>query len=407
MQSTGCTPVKLDRLIKSLFASAILCVIVFSGAQTANAAVDKITSSTQLLLNTPSRTVPESTLLDIGILSLNAGLELTDEEDTVFPEIRFAEAIYFSNQLAKILEKSGGWGAVRVVPNKDIIVDLTVTGTILQSDGETLDLDIAVIDSHGKRWFAKRYKQIVGKYAYDRRLKSLGDPFQNLFIRIANDMLAYKENLSDRQAQQLRQLSELRFAKLFSPQAFDAYVGEKRDGTLTIERLPAANDSILLRVLKIRQRDYLYIDSMQDYYDAFSQQMHLPYQDFRRSSYDSVVRARQLKKQGNRRIMVGISAVLASIYGRSQATSTAINDASIATAAAGGYAIKSGLEKKQQAASYNEAVAEMGVSLEAEIAPQIIKLEDQTITLTGSVQTQYQQWQALLQKIYRQERGDL
>ena len=47
----------------------------------------------------------------------------------------------------------------------------------------------------------------------------------------------------------------------------------------------------------------------------------------------------------------------------------------------------------------------MGISLEAEIAPRVIELEDQTITLTGSVQAQYLQWQQLLQKIYQQERG--
>jgi hypothetical protein len=60
---------------------------------------------------------------------------------------------------------------------------------------------------------------------------------------------------------------------------------------------------------------------------------------------------------------------------------------------------------KQQAAAYNESVAEMGISLEAEIAPRVIELEDQTVTLTGSVQAQYLQWQDLLQKIYQQERG--
>ena len=83
-------------------------------------------------------------------------------------------------------------------------------------------------------------------------------------------------------------------------EAFEAYVAKKRDGTLTIERLPARDDSILRRVQKIRDRDYLYIDSMQDYYDEFSQRMHLPYQDFRRASFDSVVKARQLKKKGNK-----------------------------------------------------------------------------------------------------------
>ena len=76
-------------------------------------------------------------------------------------------------------------------------------------------------------------------------------------------------------------------------------MSERRDGTLKIDRLPAENDSILMRVRKIRDRDYLYIDTMQDYYDGFSQQMHMAYQDFRRSSYDSVVKARQLENQGN------------------------------------------------------------------------------------------------------------
>ena len=47
----------------------------------------------------------------------------------------------------------------------------------------------------------------------------------------------------------------------------------------------------------------------------------------------------------------------------------------------------------------------MGSSLEAEIAPQVIALEDRTITLTGTVQAQYTQWQELMQKIYTQERG--
>lgn len=158
---------------------------------------------------------------------------------------------------------------------------------------------------------------------------------------------------------------------------------------------------------KIRDRDYLYVDTMQDYYDGFSQQMHLAYQDFRRASYDSVVKARQLDKQGNRRIIAGIGSILAGIYGRSQANTRMGSDASTATAAVGGFILKSGLEKKQQAAAYNESVAEMGSSLEAEIAPQVIELEDRTVTLTGTVKVQYEQWQELLHRIYKQERGTL
>ena len=389
------------------FISLVVVLAQLVAAPSAIGAVDKITSSTALVLKTPSQPIAEEALLDVGIPVLNDGLYLTDDEDTVFPEVRFAEAIYFSNQLAKVLEKSGAWGAIRVTPSDDVIMDLYITGTILQSDGETMDLEIQVKDSSGKQWFSKNYQQAVGKYAYDRRLKSLGDPFQNLFVRIANDLLSYREKLSSQRAIELRTISELRFAKRFSAQAFDSYISEKRDGTLVIDKLPADNDSILVRVRKIRERDYLYIDTMQDYYDGFTQQMHLAYQDFRRASYDSVVKARQLDKQGNRRIVAGIGAILAGIYGRSEADTRIARDAGTATAAVGGFAIKSGLEKKQQASAYNESVAEMGSSLEAEIAPQVIELEDRTVTLTGTVQAQYQQWQELLQKIYQQERGTL
>ena len=389
------------------FISLVVVLAQLVAAPSATGAVDKITSSTALVLKTPSQPIAEEALLDVGIPVLNDGLYLTDDEDTVFPEVRFAEAIYFSNQLAKVLEKSGAWGAIRVTPSDDVIMDLYITGTILQSDGETMDLEIQVKDSSGKQWFSKNYQQAVGKYAYDRRLKSLGDPFQNLFVRIANDLLSYREKLSSQRAIELRTISELRFAKTFSAQAFDSYISEKRDGTLVIDKLPADNDSILVRVRKIRERDYLYIDTMQDYYDGFTQQMHLAYQDFRRASYDSVVKARQLDKQGNRRIVAGIGAILAGIYGRSEADTRIARDAGTATAAVGGFAIKSGLEKKQQASAYNESVAEMGSSLEAEIAPQVIELEDRTVTLTGTVQAQYQQWQELLQTIYQQERGTL
>ena len=47
------------------------------------------------------------------------------------------------------------------------------------------------------------------------------------------------------------------------------------------------------------------------------------------------------------------------------------------------------------------------MSLEAEIAPQIIELDDRTITLTGTVQDQYDQWRELLRQIYEAEVGVL
>ena len=386
----------------------ILGVVLMVLSNTGFSAVDKVTSSTPLLLKTPTNPIPQELLLDVGIPTLNDGLYLTDENDTVFPEVRFAEAIYFANQLAKVMEKSGAWGAIRVTPNDQVITDVYITGTILHSDGETLALSVVVKDTKGQKWFSKTYRKVVGKLAYDRKSRNnLGDPFQNLFIRIANDVLIYREKITSKELMELRSLSEIRFAKQFSSDAFAEYLSENKKGILNLERLPAEDDELLKRVQKIRQRDYLYIDTMQDYYDGFSQQMHFAYQEFRQSSYDSVVKSRQLNRQGNQRIITGIGSILAGIYGRTQADTRLASSASSATAAVGGFILKSGLEQKQKSAEYDESIAEMGSSLEAEIAPQVIALEDRTITLTGTVQAQYGQWQALMAKIYQQERGSL
>ncbi len=372
------------------------------------ASVDKVTSSTPIQLITPAYPIPENLLLDIGIPTLNDGLYLSDDDDLVFPEVRYAESIYFANQLAKMLEKSGAWGAVRVIPNDEVVTDVFIKGVILHSDGERLSLEISVSDISGHKWFSKKYTKVAGRLAYDRKMRSsLGDPFQNVFTQIANDMLITREQLADENVEQLRSISELKFAEKFSPKAFSEYMKTDKKGVTRLERLPAKEDSLLQRVTKIRQRDYIYIDTMQDYYDSFSQQMHFAYQDYRAATYDSVVRSRQLDRQGNKRIIAGIGSILAGIYGRTQAETRLASDAGSATAAVGGFILKSGLEKKQQAASFDESIAEMGSSLESEIAPQVIALEDQTITLTGTVRAQYDQWQSLMEKIYIKERGSL
>ena len=378
----------------------ILSMVALNGA---HAAIDKTTSSTLAPIRTPSAPIPPEALLDVGIPPLNDGLALTDEDDTVFPEVRSAETIYFSNQLAKTMEKSGAWGAIRVVPSTDVVMDVYITGTILQSDGETLDIEIEVYDTSGRHWLKERHRQVVGKYAYDRRLKTLADAFQNLFTVIANQVLAIREKMSDEEAVRLRQISELRFASEFSPEAFGDYLGESKSGILTIERLPAENDTILERVDMIRERDNLYVDTMQDYYDAFSREMHRPYQDFRRVSHESVVKARQLRKRGNRQILAGIAGIVGGIYGRLSSGSWMAFDGSTAAAAVGGYALKQGLQSKEKAAEQTDRLAEMGSSLDAVIAPQVIALEDRSVTLSGTVQSQYGQWREMLHRIYEQE----
>ena len=47
----------------------------------------------------------------------------------------------------------------------------------------------------------------------------------------------------------------------------------------------------------------------------------------------------------------------------------------------GGYLLKTGLEQRNEAQIHVQALEELGMSLEAEITPQVIELEDRTVML--------------------------
>ena len=114
----------------------------------------------------------------------------------------------------------------------------------------------------------------------------------------------------------------------------------------------------------------------------------------------------ELRAESKRRLIAGVAAVVAGIAAATSDNSAARSASNVAIAG-GGFLIKSGLDKRSEADIHVQALEELGLSLEAEIAPQVIELEDRTVTLTGSVEDQYQQWRELLQQIYQAEIGEL
>jgi hypothetical protein len=103
---------------------------------------------------------------------------------------------------------------------------------------------------------------------------------------------------------------------------------------------------------------------------------------------------------GGAAIVAGIAAAGS---GGDRATRTAGNVAIIG----GGYLLKAGLESRAEAQIHVEALEEVGQSLEAEITPSVIELEDRTVMISGSVEDQYAQWREVLADIYRSEIGEL
>ncbi len=366
-----------------------------------------IKSTSVPAINAPSGVAAEEELLDVGIPIFDPGLENYDEGEQVYPEVRKAEARYMPGLLADAMQQSGAWGAIRVLPDATQIADVKVQGKILSSDGARLQLQITATDARGVVWLDKKYTGETSRYAYKMTTRSQNDAFQALYNTIANDLLTQLEKLRPRERRDVRLVSELLFARSFSPDAFQGYLKQDRRGRYQVVRLPAKGDPMLSRVRSIRQRDHEFIDTLQDYYTGFGQKMHDPYQEWRKQSYEEVVALEELKAESTRRLLAGGVAILAGIAaaggGDSGTTRTAGNVAIIG----GGYLLKSGLDKRNEAQIHVEALEELGSSLEAEITPHVIELEDRSVTLSGNVEQQYNQWREILADIYRTEVGDL
>ena len=350
----------------------------------------------------------EEELLDIGIGIFSPGLDDMPEnrEELTFSDVRMAETYFASFQLASALQTSGNWGVVRVVPGDLSSSDLAITGTILQSDGETMRLQVVVKDATGATWINKEYEEVVSKYSYDPRMRRSEDAFQGLFNKIANDLLAFKQrNINREEVLTIRTVSKIQFARDFAPQIFDGYLEESRNGTLEIKRLPAENDPILGRIEDIRERDYLYVDALQDYYSNFVRQMESSYTEFRRMSYEEVMKMDKLAADARRNMIMGVAAIIGGIAA-TQSNNAAAYYSSPVILASGSWLIKDAFNKGDERQMHIEALAELGNSLEMEIAPRTIELEERTITLSGSVEAQYDQWRELLADIYTNDVGE-
>ncbi|MFC6980808.1 hypothetical protein [Microbulbifer taiwanensis] len=170
--------------------------------------------------------------------------------------------------------------------------------------------------------------------------------------------------------------------------------------------LPAENDPMLQRVRRIRERDYLFVDTLQGYYGTFVKSMETPYQEWRAMSYEEVKQMRELKRKARNHTIMGAAAIIGGIAAAGSGAGSARAAGQVGIAG-GGYLIKSGFDRRSDAKMHIEALQELGDSMEAEVEPQIVELEDRTVTLTGSVENQYRQWRELLKEIYEAETGPL
>lgn len=354
--------------------------------------------------------IPEEELLDVAIEVLDPGVP--DPATTsprklegVFPDLRKSEARFMPMRLKETLESTGYWGAVRVVPAGTSSVELTVYGEIQESSGLDLELKVWAIDAAGNKWLEKKYRAEANHLAYiDEEGVVPGGPYQALYDQVADDLLAERQKLEREELLELRKISELRFAAELAPEVFGDYLKvNERKGRYRLNRLPAEDDPMLERVARIRERDYMLVDTLNEHYSSFVNSMEEPYDYWRSFSFEEELALRELRRQARMRKILGALAIFGALV--SEGDSTAERVARDAAMIGGISAIQSGIAKGQEAKIHAEALTELAASFESEVAPMVVDVEGETVRLTGSREDQYAQWRELLQQIYAAEIG--
>lgn len=357
-------------------------------------------------LATYESALSDDEILDIAVAVFNPGLAEADVDENIYPEIRRAEATFIARELALVLDDQGVWGASRVVPSADYISDVVISGSIEQSDGESLVLNIQARDARGRVWLDKAYSGSTSRYAYQQTQRVQRDPFLGVYRKIANDLILAFKALSREERLAIRNVARLKFAQSFAPDAFADYLQTDDSNITRAVRLPAESDPMMTRISAIQQRNHVFVDTLQGHYDNFSGNMEAPYNEWRRLSYDETVALRELQAEARMQLIAGGLSLLAGV-----AAATSDNrDTRTAGAVgiyAGGSLVKSGLERRAEAKIHSLALEELGQSLEAEITPQVIELEDRTVQLSGSIEDQYSQWREILSDIYAAEIAEL
>ena len=361
-----------------------------------------------IALNKAVTEIPEDQLLDVWVELFDPG-ELPEDKDKAMGlsmDIREAEARYLPEQLRATMENTGHWGAVRLVPRDTTGSELLVRGTILESDGEQLALQITALDATGHEWFRRTYREEIEYAEYMNKGQNGTEVFQSLYNTIANDLATYRSKLDAAETKAIRRVAALRFAADLAPDAFAGYLETDRD-KYRVVHLPADDDPMYQRVQAIRDRDFLLIDTLNGHFDNFTRQMQPPYTEWRKARSEEAAALRKLEREALTRKLLGAAAILGAIAVESSNNgnnngSSVLRDVMVV---GGVYAIKTGFDKSSETDIHRDAITELDESFSAEAQPMVVEVEGETHELTGSAEVQYTKWRALLKRIYTSETG--
>jgi len=172
---------------------------------------------------------------------------------------------------------------------------------------------------------------------------------------------------------------------------------------------PADDDPMVQRIRAIRVRDQLFLDRMQAHYEEFDAKLDASYLVWQQQTLIEVKAARSAKRKALTKGILGGVLLVAGLASATEATDDPLNQSTTGfvggtiAAVGGGILLASAWGDRAEMKVHREALAELGQSIDIEVAPQVVEFEEKSAELSGDAAEQYAQWIAFLQKIYALE----
>ena len=343
--------------------------------------------------------------LDVIIPVFDPGLPENEddyEEDGIWPELRRAEASRFAYKLKQALDNSQEFGAVRVTPDQTASGDLYVLGKIEESDGQDVTFELNVVDISGKEWIEESFSHEVQESFYKNNRNNGKDPYTPVFKEAADEIIEALKEHSSSELDDLKYIADLRFGASFNDVAFMEYMDTDGNDIELVSK-PSDSDPLFQRVMAIRVREQLFVDNLQQNYVSFSQNMNNSYLAWQEASFTETQLRQEARKESIYKTIGGVLLIALAIAAGVSGDSIALDVAAIAGGAGGAFLISSGFKSREEEKIHQDAINELGESINLELEPQVIAFEDETIELTGNIQQQFAQWREFLKRIYEQE----
>ena len=326
-------------------------------------------------------------------------------EENIFPELRAVESKRFALNLKKSLEESNLVGAIRVTPDASASGEIYILGTIKESNATEVKINIKVIDVSGRLLLDRNFSHDVDEGHFTSFRSKKIDAYKPVFDKAAKKIADILQKFNQKSIKKLATISELRFASEFTPESFKMYLN-KNKGIYSLNGIPNQDDPMLLRVKAIQVREQFFVDTLQEHYEKFDSGIKTSYLLWQKQTFaEQKARDEATTKKVGRTIL-GVLAIGVAVAAAAAGANSGSSDftGAMLSATLGAQLLEDAQKYKAEANMHKSSVVELGRSIEAEMAPSVIRFDEKTIELQGNATQQFIQWRSFLKKIFELEK---